>query len=157
MCFHECARVSVVTLLRPIQVALLVHQVLARATAVDSDRFGHVHPGAIRFAKFIGHLAARRQALRDNEAAAAHDPTGVAERGAASAVTSQTLARVSIALQRSNAMTLRTYLTDCVHHTNKSVPVPFGYRRRWQRPVKAGVAGGAGEGGAVLGDLGEVV
>ena len=111
------------------------------------------------FMKFIRHLAARRQALRDKEAAAAHDPTGVAERlgGAASAVTSQTLARVSIALQRSNAMTLRTYLTDCVHHTNKSVPVPFGYRRRWQRPAKAGVAGGAGEGGAVLGDLGEVV
>ena len=81
----------------------------------------------------IGALAARRQALRDDEAME-HDPTGVTQPGATSTVTSQTLARMSITLQRNNAMTLRTYLTDCLHHTNKSVPVPFRVRRPWQRP-----------------------
>ena len=118
------------------------------------ERFGFLHPDAIRFAKRIGHLAARRQALAHDEAAAVHDPMGVAQRGVASAVASQTLASVSIALQRSNAMTLRTYQTDCLHHTNTSVPAPFGHRRRWTPPAKAGAVGGAGEGGAVLGDVG---
>ena len=113
------------------------------------ERFGYFHPETIRLAKTLGHLAARRQVLRNDEAAA-HDPMGVAHRGAASTVASQTLARMSIALQRSNAMTLRTYLTDCLHHTNKSVAVPLRYRRQ----ASDSAAASAEEGGAVLGDLG---
>ena len=124
------------------------------------QHFGFLHPDAIRFAKFLGRLAARRQAFVDHdEDDGVHGPMGVAQRGAASAVTIQTLASVSVALQRSNAMTLRTYQTDChcLHHTNTSVPVPFRYRRRWTPPVKAGAVGGVEEGGAVLGDVGEAV
>jgi hypothetical protein len=58
------------------------------------------------------------------------DPVSSVRTGVASTVACQTLARVSFALQRSNAMTLRTYLTDCVHHANTSVPVPPRFRRK---------------------------
>ena len=71
------------------------------------ERFGYFHPDAIRLAKTIGALATRRQALRNDEAMA-HDPTGVTQPRATSTVTSHTLARMSIALQRNNAMTLHT-------------------------------------------------
>jgi hypothetical protein len=49
-------------------------------------------------------------------------------------------------------MTLRTYLTDCVHRANTSVPVPPRFRREWQPPVRAGAAANAGQGRAVLAD-----
>jgi hypothetical protein len=80
------------------------------------------------------------------------DPVSGVRTNVASTVATQTLARVSVTLQRSNAMTLRTYLTDCVHHANTSVPVPPRFRRKWQPPARAGAAANAGQGRAVLAD-----
>jgi hypothetical protein len=77
------------------------------------------------------------------------DPKSGVRSGVASTLASRTLARVSVALQRSNAMTLRTYLTDCVHHATPSVPVPPRFRRKWQPPARAGAAANAGQGSAV--------
>jgi hypothetical protein len=74
--------------------------------AAAMERFGYFHPESTRLAKAIGAIAARRQAPQANvNEAVGPDPKSGVRTGVANTVASQTLARVSVALQRSNAMT----------------------------------------------------
>jgi len=109
------------------------------------ERFGFVHPKTTRLATTLGATHASRQAclMEDHSVAGAPDQNGLEARGASSSMASRILTRMSVALQRSNAI---IPLARCQRERNGPLQAP-SHVEETRVDLLAGA--GAREGGAM--------
>jgi len=86
----------------------VIHSLTTDFHVAALKRFGYLHPdtSTIRLARIVGAIHASRQAplMEDHIVAGAPDQSGLEARGAGSSMASRILTRMSVALQRSNAI-----------------------------------------------------